>query len=77
MKDFCLGNKTKMAGSGLNSSDESENESQVEQRVQPQVEEGGSVCRVVIPGKYEPSHMCPFASRQYCQSYSSKTHLYS
>ena len=47
-----------MAGSGSNSSDESENESQVEQRVQPQVEEGGSVCRVVIPGKYEPYKFC-------------------
>ena len=41
-----------MAGSGSNTYDESENESQVEERVQPQVEEGGSVCRVVIPGRF-------------------------
>ena len=40
-----------MPGSASSSSDESENDSQQVERVQPLVEEGGAVCRVVIPGK--------------------------
>jgi len=40
-----------MPESGSSSSGESENDSQQVERVQPLVEEGGAVCRVVIPGK--------------------------
>ncbi len=43
--------KSKMSDNDSGSSDESENGSQPVERVQTQVEEGGSVCRIVIPGK--------------------------
>jgi len=46
-----LKNISEMPESGSSSSEESGNDSQQVERVQPLVEEGGAVCRVVIPGK--------------------------
>ncbi len=41
-----------MPESASSSSDESENDSQEVERVQPLIVEGGAVCRVVIPGNF-------------------------